>query len=122
MTALVTQHGGLGLETFDDRVDLLAGLAELVVELGLEAAARGQFALLHGRLARAELALVLGERAALLRHGTALGFEPLQLTIHAIEVSLELRFAVREVAARRRDDAGRHAQPRCDLDGEAAAW
>ena len=122
MPALATQYGGPGLETFDDPVDFFPGLAELVVEFGLEAPARGQFALLHGGLARAELALVLGEGAALLRHGTALGFERLQLPVHAIEVGLELRFAVGEVAARSGDDGGRHTQPRCDLDGEAAAW
>jgi hypothetical protein len=90
LPALVAQDRRLGLQPLDDGVDLFAGRAHLIVELGLEPAARRQLAILHRGLAGAQLALVLRQRRAFLGDRAPLGLQSVELLVHTIEVRLQL--------------------------------
>ena len=117
---LIRQRRRARLQALDDRVDLAAAFAQLLVQLRVEPAPIRVFALAHGVLARPELAFGVGNRGPLARDLAAILLEPPDVLVHAGEMLGQLLLAIAQALPRLRHDRRRHAQTRGDLDGQAA--
>jgi hypothetical protein len=109
------------LHVLHDPVDLAPGVAEAILEPGVEPALELLLALPQGVVSRPEPRLLAGDLLPLPREQAPLVLERLQLARHRGEVLGELRLPTAPVLAGGVDDGGRQAQLRGDLEREARA-
>ena len=120
---LIRQRRGARFQAFDDRVDLTTAGAQLFIQLGVEPAPIRLLSLAHRVLARSQLSS-RSRRPPPVSRATSrrscssrLASSSTRARCSASCFSRSLRFS----RAAATTDGG-HAQPRGDLDGQAAPW